>query len=269
MTKEISIRCNKCGHKLPPGSVYCDKCGAAVPKNTKVEERIAKRGAGREFAKAISFCLAIVFIGVGILIGIASGSSGSNKTDFAEKRASFAEMKTRVTPEMYEQIEFGMTYDEAKALLGGEEGMDYYDYRNEYMWPGEYYDTTRDFYDNPSISLKFSDSGNLIEISESRVLDGKEIYEAKAANKQSVIVISEEKLAELKERMSYREFADILGAEGVLIDSESDKAGFSSKTYEWKYSMEGDTENSYKKSLLVHFYGDKAERNSWDIWGAE
>lgn len=123
-------------------------------------------------------------------------------------------------------------------------------------------------YRQPYIELIFGSKNTLTDISEKRVLDGREIYEAKAEGRKALVTVNDEILSSMKERMSYREIADILGADGVLIDSESDKSGYEMKQYEWTY-IDEDNMGTYEYGLYVTFYNDEARRNPTDIWGED
>ena len=272
MTKENTVKCKKCGHELPSGSAFCDNCGAPVGKRKKpVDEAINDRLRRETIIKVASvFLFVIVITAVPIIIGARNEKAAVDEENFEDK---FAGMESRITPEMYEKLEFGMKYEEVVELLG-EEGTEEYSY--SYVWPGEYADQARNdedyyyynYYNEPRVRLRFSDNNNLIEIHEYNILDGKEIYEAKSEEKVSRVTVNEKIFASMKNRMSYREIADILGAEGVLVESESDRSGESEKTYEWEYVFEG-SEDAYGRNLSIVFYNDKAHRNSWDEWGKE
>ena len=270
LTDKATIKCKKCGHELPADAAFCDRCGAPVPSR-KAEPETAAKPERRGAKKAVIIAAAVI-IAVAAIIAIfaAASHTGNERTDKGETTEErLAKMSSRITPEMYEQLEFGMTYDDVVALFGEEGAEEYHDRR--YIWPGEYFDADEGsdyYYSQPRVTLEFSDNKRLIEIKEYDVLDGREIYEAEAEGKTSSVVVNDEILSSMKNRMSYREIADILGAEGVLKESESDKSGYEMKNYEWKYVTEGE-ESSYERSLDIAFYNDKARRNNWDIWGAE
>ena len=265
MTEKITVKCKKCGHELPPDAQFCDNCGERVAP-VKKEQPSPKAAAGREHTKAIAAAAGILAVlllitAVVFVSNRISSARDADETETAEEQ--LAKMSSRVTPELYEQLDFGMSYDEVKDLIGEEGTMRY---EGRYIWPGEYFDEADYDYNAPRIELGFSDSMKLIDIKEYDVLLGKEIYEAKKEGRESRVSVNEETLASMRNRMSYREIADILGAEGVLQEAESDKSGYDMKTYEWKYVMEGE-ENSYARSMDISFYGDKARRSSWDEWG--
>lgn len=265
MTEKITVKCKKCGHELPPDAQFCDNCGERVAP-VKKEQPAPKAAAGREHAKAIAAAAGVlaVLLLITAFVFISNRIGPDRDEDGTETvEEQLAKMSSRVTPELYEQLDFGMSYDEVRDLIGEEGTMRY---EGRYIWPGEYFDDADYVYDAPRIELEFSDSMKLIGIREYDVLLGKEIYEAKKEGRESRVSVNEETFASMRNRMSYREIADILGAEGVLQQAESDKSGFDMKTYEWKYVMEGE-ESSYARSLDISFYGDKARRSSWDEWG--
>lgn len=271
MTKENAVKCKKCGQELPPGSAFCDNCGAPVGKRKKTSKEAINDRLRRETVIKVAavFLFVIVITAVPIIIGARNEKDAVEEESFEDK---FARMDSRITPEMYEKLEFGMNSDDVVDLFG-EEGTE--EYSRSYVWPGEYADQTRNsdddfyyYYKDPRVRLQFSDNNNLIEIHEFNILDGKEIYEARAEGRVSRVTVNDEILASMKNRMSYREIADILGAEGVLVESESDRSGETEKTYEWEYVFEGN-EEAYGRNLSIIFYNDKAHRNSWDEWGKE
>ncbi len=265
MTEKITVKCKKCGHELPPDAQFCDNCGERVAP-VKKEQPAPKAAAGREHAKAIAAAAGVlaVLLLITAFVFISNRIGPDRDEDGTETvEEQLAKMSSRVTPELYEQLDFGMSYDEVRDLIGEEGTMRY---EGRYIWPGEYFDDADYVYDAPRIELEFSDSMKLIGIREYDVLLGKEIYEAKKEGRESRVSVNGETFASMRNRMSYREIADILGAEGVLQQAESDKSGFDMKTYEWKYVMEGE-ESSYARSLDISFYGDKARRSSWDEWG--
>lgn len=266
-TKEYTVKCKKCGHELPVDAAFCDKCGEPVTKITH-KEVSAKANKRRELMKPIIITvIGCALVALVFIISAYNSRQSGDADDYNESPdQQFANMESRITPEQYEQLEFGMTYDEVTALLG-EEGT--HRYGRVYIWPGEYSGDTPEYYgyNSTMLTLEFSDHNHLIEIKELNIIDGREIYEIPEEDRMVSVVVNEEMFSSMKNRMSYRQIADILGAEGALTESESDKSGFERKTYAWKYVMEG-SENSYERILSINFYKDKAERNSWDEWGA-
>ena len=265
MTEKTTVKCKKCGNELPPGAQFCDNCGERVAP-VKKEQPATKPAAGREHAKAIAAAAGVfaVLLLITAFVFVSNRTGSAREADETETtEEQLAKMSSRVTPELYEQLDFGMSYDEVKDIIGEEGTMRY---EGRYVWPGEYFDDATYVYDAPRIELEFSDSMKLIGIKEHDVLLGKEIFEAKKEGRESRVTVNEDTLAAMRNRMSYREIADILGAEGVLTEAESDKSGYDKRTYEWKYVMEGE-DSSYARSLDISFYGDKARRSDWDEWG--
>lgn len=263
MTEKITIKCKNCGRELPPGAQFCDSCGARVTPEIKRQPPSAEKAGGSR-VKAVAAAGIIVLLAVIISAVFISNridtARDADETEAAEKR--FAAMESRITPEQYGKLDFGMSYEEVTDLLG-EEGTQQY---SRYLWPGEYFDEAEYVYDAPRIELEFGDNMKLIGIKEYNVLLGKEIYEAKKEGRVSQVTVNDEVLASMRNRMSYREIADILGAEGVLEEAESDKSGFDRKQYVWRYVKEGEN-SSYGRYLSISFYNDKARRSDYDEWG--
>ena len=269
MTDKETIRCRICGQELPADAAFCDRCGAPVPAKKKAVQH-EEAPAGRGSRKKAVIAAAVIIIAAAAVIIVSAAVHIKDRNDDRDYESSedrVFSMSSRITPEMYEQLEFGMTYDEVVGLFGEEGTEEYHDRR--YVWPGEYFDAEAGssyYYSQPRVTLEFSDNKRLIEIKEYKVLDGREIYEAEQEGRTSHVSVNEDILASMRNRMSYSEIAGILGAEGVLKESESDRSGYQMKEYEWKYVMEGE-ENSYEKTLDIVFYNDKARRSDWDIWG--
>ena len=266
MTEKITVKCRKCGHELPPDAQFCDNCGeraAPVKKEQLPPEDRTGRRRTKAIAAAAGILAVLLLITAFVFVPKRTGPArDGDETETTEEQ--LAKMSSRVTPELYEQLDFGMSYDEVKELIGEEGAMRY---EGRYIWPGEYFDEAGYVYDVPRIELGFSENMKLIDIKEYDVLLGSEIYEAKKEGRESRVTVNEEMLASMKDRMSYREIADILGAEGVLTEAGSDKSGHDRKIYEWKYVMEGE-EDPYARTLDISFYDDKARRGSWDVWGS-
>lgn len=258
------ITCRKCGHKLPPGSVFCDKCGEPVVKKLARKQDAGTKDNASKGKMMIAAAIALILVVFALIMAFSPGSRekarDENSPETYEERISA--MTSRVTPEQYEKLDFGMSYEEVVALLG-EEGAGRYS--DEYVWPGEYFDRAEYTYDAPRVELRFGHTQKVIEIKEYNVLDGAEIYNTKKADEEELI-LDDEKLSSLRARMSYAEIAEIIGRDGVLIESYSDKTGNETKTYRWKY-YDGNESSSYEKDLTITFFNDKADRNKWDEWG--
>ena len=262
---KVTITCKNCGHELPAGSSFCDKCGEKVANRKKFEESNEKKNASGNSKIAFIAGVGIALIILSFMISFISGSKHDVMEGLEQSQETLEDrlsaMSCRVTPELYEQIEFGMDYDEVVALLG-EEGAK--DYGNNYEWPGEYFDMAEYVYDAPTIRVEFGHTMKAIGISEHNVICGEKVYGSKRPE-ETDLIMTDEKLSSMKARMSYREIADIIGAEGRLTDASSDKSGSDTKRYEWVYiRSEGDT---YPTWLDITFYNDKAQRSKYDEWG--
>ena len=269
LNEGAKVKCKKCGHELPVDAVFCDSCGAPVKKTVNRDAGTGGKKADTGLWKGLLVTgAALLLVVVVLAIGISNSSGKNDSSGYTEREIrehNFSEMSSRVTPEQYNQLEFTMTIEEVTELLG-EEGTEYHS--NRYIWPGEYYSSEQDFYKCPMLKLTFSDNGNLIEIEERNILDGREVYEAPTMKEMPRLTLSEDVLSSMKNRMSYREIADILGEEGALRESTSKRNIYSSKTYEWKYVME-DEKNPFDKILDIEFNNDKARQDAWSIWGKE
>ena len=265
---KLTITCKKCGHELPAGSTFCDKCGAQVTKTGKVKPAGREKAKGKKSNIGFIVVAGIVIFVIALMVSLMTTSKNDVTSDLEEDPyESFddrlAKMTSRVTPEMYEQIEFAMDYDDVVALLG-EEGAQ--NYGNHYAWPGEYFDMAEYTYEAPRVEVEFGHTMKVIGISEHNVIHGKEIYETKTSEDLDPdLHISDEQLKSMKGRMSYREIADIIGEEGRLKEANSEKNGNESKTYEWRYIKGG--ESGYPTTLNITFYDDKAMRSKYDEWG--
>ena len=266
---KVTITCKNCGHELPAGSTFCDKCGERVTKKRKLSPDSHTERQSSNSKAGFLMVLGIVLLVFAYMISfITTGKNDVTRDIEVDTAESFedrlAKMTARVTPEQYEQIEFGMDYDEVVALLG-EEGAK--NYGSRYTWPGEYFDMSEYTYDAPAVEVEFGHTMKVIGISEHNVVLGKEIYEGTKSSEDldPDLHISEEQLKAMKGRMSYREIADIIGEEGRLKDARSEKNGSESKNYEWRYIKGG--ESGYPTSLFITFYDDKAQRSKYDEWG--
>ena len=258
LTNMRTIKCKKCGNDMPAGSLYCDKCGASLSRR-----RINEKDEVREYAtrqkksyKTILFLAASVCVLVFVFIGI---RNTEEREVVGSPSENLPKINIRVTPAQYNQLSYGMTYDEVVELLG-DEGLLLYKKSNNYMWPGEFYDDEvfEDNFYKPTTELVFSDNHKLIEIRERNLIDASEIRANRMKKDVNPVIISDDMIPKLKERMSYSEFVEVLGAEGLLMDSSSDKNGNDSKKYIWKFRMEIAKDSDFDYTLEIEFNNDKA-----------
>lgn len=71
------MKCSKCGHENKPGSEFCSRCGAKLKL-----ERPKKTGAskGNKIIIFLIVIIVILVIAIGLVLGMKSSKSGSNKT---------------------------------------------------------------------------------------------------------------------------------------------------------------------------------------------
>ena len=260
MIDEKTIKCKKCGNEMPAGSLFCDKCGAALSKraggemnaHNKVEQLRQKRASRKRIivTAAIVLCMILLF---SIL-----PTQCNDRDVYPEEQ--LPKISVRVTPEQYEKLSYGMTHDEVVDFLG-EDGVCMYEGSEIYMWPGILYDDEafEYYYDKPNIELQFSKNGNLVEIEEHNLIKAEEIAANRKKENGQPIVLSQEIRQKMKKRMSYAEIVEILGAEGLLIESESDKKGTLKERYRWSYKEDPEDNTSFYYNLEISFNNDKAD----------
>ena len=289
MARQIIRKCKNCGSKLPEGAVFCDMCGEPVArrKEAVVESRTESKdvGSGKQTKKkwrnvneersrkriglAVGVIVAAVVV-IGAVIGIAaiydSRNIADEHTDAPKNiKENLPAMDSRVTVEQYEALKFGMTYDEVVELLGEEGGRPEYSYGNDCTWPGEYYDEGC-FYedDRPRINLQFSEDWRLIGMEEINVIDGRTIRDNLTERTTARVEVNEKTIDSIKKGTAYTEVTGILGAEGILTNSESDNSGHDTRTYTWEYLGKDYYGKDEYKELKIIFNNGKAAEIDYD-----
>ena len=137
-----------------------------------------------------------------------------------------------------------MTYSDVCKVLGGDGEMVYKSTSyTEYAWPGKYYGELIGV--EPKLRVSFNNDSGLVEsIEEMNIIDGDEIYDNQKTNKEAVTKITADDLDKIPCEASYKSVCDIMGLEGVLVNSMHVN-GHMTKTYRWRYLSEAD--NEYKE----------------------
>ena len=127
MENENMKKCENCGAFVPRDAVYCDVCGEVVSKRRarkqeKAEAPKGKFGRPKTFKEfmmlaGMSFVMMIAIL---IVIGIISGAADEARYREYERKRDLSGWEETVTPEEFEKIEIGMTYEEVKEVIGGD-----------------------------------------------------------------------------------------------------------------------------------------------------
>ena len=242
------MKCKKCGAELPVSAKYCDICGTKVIRET-YEQRAARETQERAKAKKKRRIRRIV-IGAGVLILVVVAwnllwtKSINLDPDLYSK-------SNRVSAEEYAKLTKGLTYKQVKDELGkgykdGVFGNAFWGYTS-YVWPGEYIDKGL-LYAEVNVFID-TNTKKCDQYSERNVIDGKEIYENLSNGKKAMTKKKKEDIEAIKPGTSYEQVVDLLGIEGILIESESNSDGNVEKTYTWHYY----DEYYYKQEATIYF----------------
>lgn len=255
MTEQKMKKCKNCGAEIPKDAIYCDICGELAStrlerrsRRQKSANRARKSGYARtikSFLTTLAKVLGIIFA-LMIVIAFIGVRIEDHKYREYERKRDLSGWEVTVTPEIYEKIDLGMTYEEVKEIIGGDGKMIEDDkYGTDYYWPGEYYVPRFHGY----LNLYFSKNNygeykgaapTLSTIRESEIIDGAETIDTYNAidnfdySKIDTPIITKEQVMKLTEGMTYDKACEVLGGEGKMYLSTS-----------WKHASYENVEKSY------------------------
>ena len=240
--------CKNCGSEIPASAKFCDVCGTPVVREIGTRVQKKKKKVNR---KLMALLAGLIILLIAIPIAVSYSVQHQPSDDNKQPAVS-----ARVTPEQFNQIEKGMTYDEIKTICGSEGVKTYHDSRTvEYTWPGEYHDKLETT--DPKLRITFSKSTKTAErIEETNILDGAEIYENERSHKDAVTTLSREEISNIPGGSSYESVCNLLGCEGILTYSMSTDSS-TYKTYEWRYLSE---EGNMYKTFSLSFVDNRCYR---------
>ena len=283
MDNENMKKCENCGAFVPRDAVYCDVCGEVVSKRRAKKQEKAEAPKGK-FGRPKTFKEFLMLAGMSLLmmvailfvIGIIAGVVDEAKYKEYERKRDLSDWEETITPEEFEKLEMGMTYDEVKEVIGGEGKMiEKEKYWHTYRWPGEYYVDRYSGY----VELRFdtntygTNKGKppmLEEIDEREVVHGEEThdtYKKIEEGKYSAIdteYVTRAQLEKIEQGMNYEQVCEAIGTEGRhyrsstwIRTNRTDKRD----EYVWK-CKEGDWDNYYSQSFED---GIVKELSSWKL----
>ena len=265
--------CKNCGAEIPDNAAYCDICGALCSKRLEVkapaEQRRTekKREKRKKTAERILLVLGICF-GVFIIIAVSANYISMKKYEMREKARDLTGWETTISPEAFEKLDVGMTYEEIVGIVGGEgKRVENSKYVTSYMWPGEYYANrefcyvTVDFYNDGDAG-----SGPLRAdyIEEKDLLDGAETYDTYMKTYDfeydgiDAPVVTKKQVSGISEGMSYEKVCEVLG-EGKLCRSSTVIDAYGTdryETYVWRCRSSGDDfyyELRFENGILKYY----------------
>ena len=225
--------CKNCGAEIPDSAAYCDICGALCSKRLEVkppaeQKRIEKNRARRKkTAERILLAFGIC-VGAFIVIAVTANFISMKKYEMREKARDLTGWETVVSPEAYEKLDIGMSYEEIAGIIGGEgKKVEDSKYVTRYMWPGEYY-ANREF---GYLSVDFYRDGNAGTeelkadyIEEKDILDGAETYETYMKIYDfdyagiDAPVVTKKQVSQISEGMSYEKAGVIMRKTRKQVD---------------------------------------------------
>lgn len=283
MENENMKRCENCGAFVPRDAVYCDVCGEVVSKRRakkqeKAEAPKGKFGRPKTFKEfmmlaGMSFVMMIAIL---IVIGIISGAVDEAKYRDYEKKRDLSDWEETVTPEEFEKLEMGMTYEEVKEIIGGEGKMiEKEKYWHTYRWPGEYYVDMYFGYvelrfDTNTYGVNKGKPPMLEEIDEREIVHGAECHDTYIKmqdGKYSELgteYVTRAQLEKIEAGMSYEQVCEAIGAEGKHYRSSTwvrENRTDRRDEYVWK-TKRGDWDNDFSQSFED---GVVKELPSWEL----
>lgn len=235
------MKCKNCGMEIPDNAKFCDVCG--MPVKREVGTRIKKKKRQIPIIP-IFIVLGFVFF---VVYGVSSFVGQDTHLSYTQEEQKLSDNSCRVTADMFYQIDDTMSHDEIIKVFGTDGVKTYHSSnRTEYTWPGEYYGKLRA--SEPKVRITFyDDTGKIDSIEEVNVVDGKEIYENEKSGRDAVTKLTEKELTGLPAGASYETICDLMGSEGVLINSM--RIGNSvDKSYVWRYLSK---DNKYEDAYLT------------------
>lgn len=270
MNSQRMIKCKNCGAEIPWDAVYCDICGELVSKRKAKEQEKAEAPKSRfgrpktfkEFMMLAGMSL-LMMIAILFVIGIISGYVSELKYREYEKRRDLSGWEVTAAPEEFEKLKLGMSYDEAKEIIGGEGKLiEDEKYWITYRWPGEYY-VNRHFgylelqFDKNVYGDNKGEAPMLSQIDEREIVDGAEAQETykviEGGNYTDLDTeyVTRAQLEKIRAGMNYEQVCEAIGTEGKHYRSSTwvrrnrtDKRD----EYVWK-CKEGDWDDYYSQSF--------------------
>ncbi len=283
MENENMKKCENCGTFVPRDAVYCDVCGEVVSKRRarkqeKAEAPKGKFGRPKTFKEfmmlaGMSFVMMIAIL---IVIGIISGAADEARYREYERKRDLSGWEETVTPEEFEKIEIGMTYEEVKEVIGGDGKMiEKEKYWHTYRWPGDYY-VDKNFgylelrFDTNTYGVNEGKPPMLEEIDEREIVHGADCHDTYIKlqdGKYSELdteYVTRAQLEKIEAGMSYEQVCEAIGAEGKhyrsstwIRENRTDRRD----EYVWK-TKRGDWDNDFSQSFED---GVVKEIPSWEL----
>ena len=263
MDYQRTRKCNKCGSDIPVDAVYCDVCGEPVSRRVaKKQEKAKARPARNTAAKQKTFKDYMAMLGIGVVvavavifvIGLIVGAISEYEYKQYQKRIDLSDWEETVTPEEFEKIQIGMTYEEVKEAVGGDGKLiEDEKYWIEYRWPGEYYVDKYEGYvevqfDTHTYGDLEGTPPTVESIVENEVVHGKETFETRnLINERNYSALETEyvtrtQLSKIEAGMTYEEVCEVLESEGKCYRSRCYKRESRTDTteeYVWKCKNSG------------------------------
>lgn len=270
MDQENMKRCENCGAYIPRDAVYCDVCGELVSKRLARKQEKAEAPKGKfgrpktfkEFMMLAGMSL-VMMIAILIVIGVISGAVDEARYREYERRRDLSDWEETVTPDEFEKLEMGMTYEEVKEVIGGEGKLiEEEKYWITYRWPGEYY-VDRNFgylelrFDTNRYGINEGKPPMLEDIDEREVVHGaetQETYKKIQTGHYSSIgteYVTRAQLEKIEAGMNYEQVCEAIGTEGKHYRSSTwirpNRTDVRDE-YVWK-CKEGDWDDYYSQSF--------------------
>ena len=272
MDYQKTRKCKKCGADIPVNAVYCDICGEAVSRRReKKQEKAKAKTVRRRAPKQKSFKDYMAMIGTAVvvvvviitIIGLIGGYISELEYKQYQKRIDLSDWEETITPEEFEKIKIGMTYEEVKEAVGGDGKLIGDEkYWIEYRWPGEYYvdpyqGCVEVRFDTHTYGDLKGTPPTVESIQEKEVVHGKETFETAKLMKDydysdlGTEYVTRSQLSKIEAGMTYEQVCEVLETEGRHYRSSCRKT--ESRTdqrdeYVWKCKR-GDWDDYYSQSF--------------------
>lgn len=233
------MTCVKCGTELPENAKFCDNCGSRVDRKKAYYDVREQKDKQRALYFKIAILILIpVLASIAFVIGSISNGS-ANKSNNKSEITSLWDVKAEADAEKYNSLEYDMNYEQVLEIMGGQGALIYgaeEDPVVELAWPGK--EWAEDYWrEKPQILVGINPfTDKVVHIEEVNVLDWDTVKEN--CNKypdRETTSFEKEDLDKIQEGVSYEEIVDMLGSEGMLVNSKSTKEGSTDKTFLWVY----------------------------------
>ena len=251
-------KCNSCGADIPNSAAYCDICGALCSKSKVVlskeeqKERKRKKERRRKIRRRILLGIGGFFLFL-IVISVIDTYVSMKRYEREDRLRDLSGWEVTVTPEEFEKVDIGMTYEEVRDIIGGD-GKKIEDdkYRVTYSWPGEYYINRYHGLLEISFNKHHYDSDTNVPtvdiINEDEIVDGREAYETFKIMEEfrfeelDTPIVTQEQVSKITEGMSYEKVCEILQSEGRIYESSTWMTSSNMDkitTYVWRCKHDG------------------------------